>query len=330
MPIARADAPARVALAGNPSDGYGGRVLSLAIDNFRARVEVRKSDRVEIVPADQDRHRFADVSELVTDVRANGYYGGLRLVKAATKRLADEVEFGESRFAIRYETDIPRAVGLGGSSAIVIATIRALLEFNGTELEPARLAELALAVETEELGITAGLQDRVAQAYGGLTYMDLGAAVGAGNRYESLDPGLLPSLFVAHLPAGGGPSELSHADLRRRWETGEPAVVAAMAELGERADDARAALLDSDRAGVEAAIDATFDIRRRVATLDPRHVELIDRARSLGCAANFSGSGGAIVGTYDGGAHLGEIERALAASGAETSGCVAAAQFFHN
>jgi hypothetical protein len=38
--IASATAPACVALAGNPSDGYGGAVLALTIDSLRARVRV--------------------------------------------------------------------------------------------------------------------------------------------------------------------------------------------------------------------------------------------------------------------------------------------------
>jgi hypothetical protein len=40
MRAARASVPARVAPAGNPSDAYGGRTLSLAIANFCARAEV--------------------------------------------------------------------------------------------------------------------------------------------------------------------------------------------------------------------------------------------------------------------------------------------------
>ena len=330
MPTVRAAAPARVALAGNPSDGYGGRVLSLAIENFRAVVEVRDSDRLELLPAAQDHNRFGDVDELVADVRANGYYGGLRLLKATIKRFAEEVELGERHFTIGYETDIPRAVGLGGSSAIVIATIRALLELNGRELDPARLAEIALAVETDELGITAGLQDRVSQAHGGLTYMNFDPALPVAERYESLDPALLPPLFLAHLPTGGEPSELPHADLRRRWRSGEVAVVDGMAELGSLATRARKALIGGEPAEFAAALDASFDVRRRIATLDPAHVDLIDRARALGCAANFSGSGGAIVGTCRDGAHISEIERGLRAVGAEVAACAPAAQLVHN
>ena len=49
-----------------------------------------------------------------------------------------------------------------------IAVIRALCELHAVRICPADVAELALAVETEDLGIVAGLQDRIVQAHDGL------------------------------------------------------------------------------------------------------------------------------------------------------------------
>src|SRR3954447_11593608 len=45
---ASASAPARAALAGNPSDGYGGRTLALALPQLGGRVEVFEADGVEL------------------------------------------------------------------------------------------------------------------------------------------------------------------------------------------------------------------------------------------------------------------------------------------
>lgn len=62
--------------------------------------------------------------------------------------------------------------GLSGSSAIVCAALSCLLDFYEVrhlvkvEIRP----DLILSAE-KELGIVAGLQDRVAQVYGGLVYM---------------------------------------------------------------------------------------------------------------------------------------------------------------
>ncbi|NIQ27582.1 MAG: GHMP kinase, partial [Gammaproteobacteria bacterium] len=85
-------------------------------------------------------------------------------------------------------------------SAIVTAALRALLEFFELEISREEQPNLILAAETEELGITAGLQDRVVQVYEGLVYMDfarnLMEDLGHG-RYEALDTSLLPTMFVA-------------------------------------------------------------------------------------------------------------------------------------
>jgi glucuronokinase len=333
MRTVRDTAPARVALAGNPSDGYGGRTISLAIENYRATVTVSESAELEIVPAPQDEVRFASVAALVDDVRANGYYGGLRLLKAAIRCFAEHCRergaaIDDRTFSIRYETGIPRGVGLGGSSAIVTAAIRAMAAFHGVEIERERLPDLVLSVETRELGIVAGLQDRVAQAYGGLTYMDFDPALVARDghgAYEPLDPSLLPPLFVAHQSRAAEPSEVFHSDLRRRFDAGERDVVRAMSRLAEQADAARGAVLDGDADALGRAMDASFDARRSIAALDPRHVRMVELARSLGAAANFAGSGGAIVGLLGNGADLERLERAFRAEGCPIAVCRPAA-----
>jgi glucuronokinase len=327
--VVAATAPARVALAGNPSDGFGGRTISLAIANYAARVTVNESNAVEIHPLAADRTRFDDVDDLVRDVRVNGYYGGVRLLKAAVHRLAAicaerGTPLGEKLFAIEYETSIPRGVGLGGSSAIVTAALTALADFCDVALDQAELPAAALAVETEELGIAAGLQDRVAQAEGGLTFMDfdpkLVAAQGRG-AYERLDPGLLPGLFVAHLARSAEPSEVFHARLRHRFESGEPAVVEAMRELATIATRARDAVAAGDGDALGAAMDETFEVRRSIAQLDARHVRMIELARSLGASANYAGSGGAIVGTCSSAEHAEELARAFDAEGCALELC---------
>ena len=65
-----------------------------------------------------------------------------------------------------FETNVPRQVGLAGSSAIITALWKALMVFYDVSEEQIPLelqASLVLKVEQEELGIAAGLQDRVIQ-----------------------------------------------------------------------------------------------------------------------------------------------------------------------
>jgi glucuronokinase len=276
-----------VALAGNPSDGYGGAVLAVTLDEHRAQVTARAGgSRIDPPSA---------------------------LVEATVQRLA-RLDPRVSETEIRWRTSVPRGVGLGGSSAIVIATLRALCDCHSLRLAPDELAELALAVETDELGIVAGLQDRIAQAYEGLTFMDFSRA-----DYERLDPGLLPPLLVAWRADAAGDSGVVHGDLRTRFEQGERVVVEGMAELAELAHLARAALLERGRDAFAESVDRSFDARARMLELDRRHVEMVELARAGGAAANYTGSGGAIVCVCEDEDHRTSLANALGAGGCATT-----------
>jgi glucuronokinase len=232
------------------------------------------------------------------------------LVQATVNRFSRELAPDAPPVAVRLRTSIPMSVGLGGSSAIVIATVRALCELHRVCLPPDELAEFALAVETEDLGIAAGLQDRVAQAYGGLTFMDFRAGV-----YERLDPALLPPLFLSWNVEAAGHSGLTHGDLRARYDRADSAVVSAMEGLAELARGARSALFAGDVGAFAACLDATFEARRRMLTLDDRHVAMIELAREHGASANYTGSGGAIVGCCLNGEHRARVIAALTDAG---------------
>ena len=162
------EAFARAALAGNPSDGYGGAVLAVALAGRRAVASA-------FTCAQPGRG-------IVCEPEAE-------LVRATVARFAAELDPAAAGAAVRWSTDIPRAVGLGGSSAIVIAVLRALGERHAVQLEPAALAALALSIEVDDLGIAAGLQDRVAQAFGGLTFMDFSSKPAT---YAPVDATVLP------------------------------------------------------------------------------------------------------------------------------------------
>ena len=61
---------------------------------------------------------------------------------------------------------------MSGSSAIITAMFRCMMRFYDVDIPKHLLPTLILSVEKEELGISAGLQDRVIQTYEGIVYMD--------------------------------------------------------------------------------------------------------------------------------------------------------------
>ena len=237
--IIRKRAYARAGLIGNPSDGYFGKTIAIICKNFRAEVTLYESPEVEIIPSQQDHCKFDSIDDLFADVKQNGYYGGLRLCKASIKKFFDycqerNIDLPDRNFTVRYQTNIPRQVGMGGSSAIITATMRALLGFYKVDIPKPLLPSLILSVEKDELGISAGLQDRVIQVYEGMVYMDFDRetmeAEGHGH-YLPLDPSLVPPVFVAYRTDLSEESGIFHHDIRQRYDAGDPDVVQAMEDI---------------------------------------------------------------------------------------------------
>jgi glucuronokinase len=227
----------------------------------------------------------------------------------------------QRNFSIRSSSTIPRQVGLAGSSAIIVATLRCLSDFYEIDIPLVVQPSLALAVEVEELGIAAGLQDRVIQVYEGLVYMDFAAeqmqernGLQCGT-YEPLDSSLLPPVYIAYSPAVSEPTEVFHNDIRGRYNRGDPAVVQAMGTFASLAAQARAALIARDVDQLARLMDQNFDTRRSIYQLPTGQVEMVETARRVGASAKFAGSGGAIVGTYRDEAMFQELQRQLGAIG---------------
>jgi glucuronokinase len=75
--------------------------------------------------------------------------------------------------------------------------------------------------------------------------------------------------------------------------------VQAMRDFAEYTDRVKELLVAGRGAEIGKWLDKNFDRRRSITAIDPAHLELIERARSAGASAKFSGSGGCIVGTYE-------------------------------
>ena len=298
----------RAGLIGNPSDGYHGKTISFIIRNFRAEVTLWESPELVIEPARRDHMNFGSIGDLVEDTRTFGYYGGLRLLKASVKRFHDYCQEGgiklhADNFTIRYRSNIPPHVGMAGSSAIITACIRALMQFYGVKIPPTILANLVLSVENDELRIPAGLQDRVIQAFEGVVYMDFAKEhfdkQGFG-VYEALDPGSLPPLYIAYTTDLSQGTEVFHNDIRSRFNRGDPAILAAIDDWADLAQQVHEHLVASEGAQIAPLINRNFDLRRETYQISEGNLAMVEAARAVGASAKFTGSGGAIVGTYDG------------------------------
>lgn len=297
---------ARAGLLGNPSDGYFGKTISIIVKNFGASISLYESPELRIEETDVDLNTFRNVHHLIDSVRLTGYYGGTRLIKAAVKKFTEYCEsqnlpLNRRNFTIRYRSSIPRQVGLAGSSAIVTATIKALMQFYEIDIPRHILPTLILKAETEELGINAGLQDRVIQVYEGCVFMDFNKDNLIKNgfgTYETINPALLPKFYLAYKVELGKVSGTVLNNIREKYEKGDALVLKTLEELADLAEQGKTAIANKDYNTLNVLMDRNFDLRCKIMNISESNMELVHTARSCGASAKFSGSGGAIIGMY--------------------------------
>lgn len=310
--------PARAGIVGNPSDGYGGRVVATTIGQLCARVTAAGADHA----SDEE----GDGASLLAAARG-----------VAEDWLAAEAAVDVVPTTLSFTTDIPRQVGLAGSSAIVIGAIEALAGVHGVAPDPTTVARLALRAEVEVLGIAAGPQDRVVQAHRGVLDMQFGQApfgqsrfggadvaeagpapvqsrsphdgsdpvgfAGAWDpaRFRRLPEAALGELVVAWHPDPGDPSGIVHGDLRARWEGGDPDVHEVMADLADLAGRAADILRRGRSDALAPILDEACRLRRSLWTFSAADEQLLAVAERADAAATLAGSGGAIVAVVRGG-----------------------------
>jgi glucuronokinase len=179
--------------------------------------------------------------------------------------------------------------------------MRALMQYYEVSIPKQMLPTVVRSVETEELGIAAGLQDRVIQTYEGIVYMDFDRTLldsrGYGN-YEELRPKSLPPLYVAYDPDRAEISDVPHRNLRELYNRGEKGVVEAMAKFRDLTDQGKAALMSGNWDELSRVMNANFDLRRTIMSIAPENLHMVEVARATGASAKFAGSGGAICGLY--------------------------------
>ncbi len=305
--IIETSAYARAGLLGNPTDGYYGKTISIIVRNFGARILLYPSPELHIEAQEQDINVFRNIYHLVDSVKLTGYYGGSRLIKAAIKRFgeyceANQIKLSNKNFTIRYHSSIPRQVGLAGSSAIVTATMRALMKYYEVEIPIHILPSIILSAEVDELGINAGLQDRVAQVYEGCVYMDFNKDIMEEKKhgnYTRIDPSLLPNLYLAYKTDLSKVSGAVFNNVKARFEKGDKEVIKTINEIADLAEKGKVAIQKKDYNLLGALINENFDLRCKIMNISRSNVELVETARKCGASAKFTGSGGSIIGIYE-------------------------------
>lgn len=306
-------APGRAGIIGNPTDMYGGAVLSCSM-GMRARVAVTAASELILETGEEsltisgqaDLHPRGDRFDI-----ARAVLGYLR-----TRELACRVQ---------YESEIPLKSGMAGSTALVVALLNALTVWQGERNSYYRLAERARYVELNNLKVVCGYQDAYMCTFGGLNYMDFGGKQFYRREEAELFATVEPlASHISELPFVLGFTGVQHASsavhrpLRERWLDGETAVVAGYERITEIARTGKKALIVEDWKLLGQLMNENHAIQRDLGGSGESNERLIAaalEAGALGAKLAGAGDGGTIIALWPW-ADGGPLEEALYAAGA--------------
>ncbi len=311
-----ARAPVRVSFGGGGTDlaayygRFGGFVVSAAIARYSYAVASRPADGgIGINSADfrvWERFGRGEVPPVGDP---------LRLPKAAIEWFARH-GIGETGVDLFLAAEVAPGSGLGSSSAMAVALVRALAGYVGLEMDAAGTAELASWLEIERLGMPIGKQDQYASAFGGINAIEFrdGEVVVTP---LGLDPETVAALQERLLLFSTGKTRDSAAILRhQRAETlANPAVVEGLHRIKELAFEMRDALQAGDLDRFGALLDLGWQQKRglsgRVSSgaIDGWYVAARE-AGALGGKITGAGGGGFLL-LYCPPAALGEVRATM-------------------
>jgi len=288
-------APGRAGIVGNPSDMYGGSVISCTVPH-RASCRVTPAAGLAI---EVDGERCEIRSRADFALRKD------RLDAAKAVMSSFEVDPSKFRFSFTVTSDIPEQAGLAGSTAMVVALVGAVVQLLDLPLSPYEIAETARKIEAEVMGVVCGFQDQYMAVFGGLNYMDFRDKQDLKQTKDEPFATIEPlAAYVSEMPiilAHTGIKRESgrvHKSIRQRWEQGEPAVVQGYERIAELARLAKKSLLAGKWDELAELMNENHAIQRDLGGSGPVNEMLIKVALengALGAKLAGAGHGGTII-----------------------------------
>lgn len=296
----RSRAPLRLGLAGGGtdvspfSDEHGGYVLNATIDLYaQAILEPRSDGRVAFVAADRGEHVELAASKVLADEEP------LRLHRGIYNRIVRQFNAGRPlSLTLTTYADAPAGSGLGTSSTMVVAMVRAYVEWLRLGLGEYEVARIAYEIERLELGLAGGKQDQYAAAFGGTNFMEFLADERVIVNPLRVAPAYMNELESALVTCFTGVSRRSEQiieEQQKRMSQPQGGAIESLHQLKRDAIDMKQALLRGEIAALSTILNRSWAAKQRTASgISTERIEtLFEVAMRAGArAGKVSGAGG--------------------------------------
>jgi D-glycero-alpha-D-manno-heptose-7-phosphate kinase len=298
--IIRSKAPLRLGLAGGGtdvspySDMYGGLVLNATIDLYAyCTINLTGSDKIEIFAVDINESATYNIQDTLP------IDGKLNLVKGVYNRIVkDFIKSNKQGFRITTYSDAPPGSGLGSSSTMVVAIVKAFSEWFNLPLGEYDMAHLAYQIERVDLNLTGGKQDQYAATFGGFNFMEFEKE----NRVI-VNPLRIKRWIIDELEASmvlyytGASRSSAHIIKEQQKNTfdGKLSSIEAMHRIKKGANEMKEALLKGDIKWFADLLGSSWaDKKKMASSITNNSIDAIyDSAISAGAfAGKVSGAGG--------------------------------------
>ncbi|MDQ7016503.1 MAG: dehydrogenase [Gammaproteobacteria bacterium] len=298
--IIRARAPLRLGLAGGGTDVspycdlHGGYILNATLDRYAYAV-IKTLDKpiIRFVATDQKTEEINPISEHPV------LNGKLDLHKAVYTHMIQHYNNNQSiPMELSTFCDAPAGSGLGSSSTLVVAMIRAFVELLNLPLDDHTIAHIAFKVERIDCNLQGGRQDQYSATFGGFNFMEF-----YDNNHAVINPLRIKNWIICELEASlilfyTGISRESAkiiADQSSNVKTGKVDAIEAMHGIKQEAIVMKESLLRGDFMGIIESMRQGWANKKRSAksVSNPHMNKIYDTAISAGAlAGKVSGAGG--------------------------------------
>lgn len=298
--IIRSKAPLRLGLAGGGSDVspysdiYGGYILNVTIDLYAyCTITVTDSQQIEIYAADLDQQIIYPVqNSLPID-------GNLDIIKGVYNRIVKDFKIENVKgFRITSYSDAPPGSGLGSSSTMVVAIVKAFTEWWNLPLGEYDIAHLAYEIERIDLKLTGGKQDQYAATFGGFNFMEFlknDKVIVNPLRIKRWIIDELESSMVLFFTGASRSSAKIIEEQQKNTSQGNTTAIDAMHSIKQSAVEMKEALLKGDIANYAKILGGAWVDKKKMAhSITNESIDLIyETAMQSGAlAGKVSGAGG--------------------------------------